>query len=378
MEMLMRMMLAALLGAAGLTAGGLPRANPEDVGLSAAALQAAVSVYQEAVERDEHRGAVILVARRGKVVLHEAVGWRDEARKEPMRKDALFKMASNTKPTIATAILMLAEEDKLELNGLVRQHIPAFDNYRSGWIQIRHLLSHTSGFRIEPIFLLPMAPGTTLLKEVAKFGEIGAEEIPGTTYSYSNPGFNTLGALVEKASGMPLDQFLAQRLYAPLGMSDSLNHESKADRSRMSVVWKKDDHGGWVPAWKPDDEPDYPIVRASGGMISTAEDYVRFFQMWLNGGILDGKRLLKEESVKAAWTPAPNTATGPEDARREYGYGFAHYPDGGWGHSGSDGTFGVAYPEDELIVLLFGQTRSPTLGDLNSRALAMIKAGVRD
>ena len=253
MRLLVPGSLAAVFSAALLTAGGLPRATPDDVGMSAAGLEAAVSVYQEAVDRDEHRGAVLLVARRGKIVLHEAVSRRDvdrnppmrnqPMRDPPMRKDTLFKMASNTKPTIATAILMLAEEGKLGLADPVRKHIPAFDNYRSGWIQIRRLLSHTSGLRIEPIFVLPMAPGTTLAAEAAKFGEIGAEELPGASFAYSNPGYNTLGALVEQAGGQPLDRFLAERIYQPLGMHDSLNHESKADRTRMATVWKADDKG---------------------------------------------------------------------------------------------------------------------------------------
>ena len=366
-----------LVFAVTLNAGGLPTAEPEEVGLSAPVLEAAVDLYRQAIERDEHRGAVILVARRGKVVLHEALGWRDVARKDPMRKDTLFRMASNTKPTIATAILMLAEEGKLELSDPVRKHLPSWDNYRSGWIQVKHLLSHTSGLRISSIFLSPMEPETTLLKEAAKFGEIGAEELPGTTYSYNNPGFNTLGALVEKASGMPLDEFLQQRLYQPLGMTKSLNHESKADHSRMATVWKPKDSGGWEVAWKPGDAPDYPIVRASGGMISTVEDYVRFFQMWLNGGELAGKRLLSKKSVQSAWTDAPNTRSESGGAARAYGYGFAHSADGGWGHGGSDGTFGVIYPEQEMIILLFGQTRSPKLGELNAQVLQVIRSAVQ-
>lgn len=371
-------LLICLAFAVTLQAGGLPKAKPAEVGLSAPVLASAVALYREAVERDEHRGAVILVARRGKVALHEAVGWRDLNRKDPMRKDSLFRMASNTKPTIATAILMLAEEGKLDLSDPVRKHLPSWDNYRSGWIQIRHLLSHTSGLRISSIFLEPMAPNTTLLLEAAKFGEIGAEEIPGTTYSYNNPGFNTLGALVEKASGMPLDEFLKTRLYDPLGMADSLNHESRADHSRMSVVWKERQGGGWEAAWKPGDPPDYPIVRASGGMISTAGDYARFFQMWLNGGELDGKRLLSGSSVEAAWTDAPNTQQVSGGASRGYGFGFTHSADGGWGHGGSDGTFGVIYPDEEMIVLLFGQTRSPSLGRLNEQVLEVIRSAVTD
>lgn len=360
-------LLLGLAFALSLQAGGLPTATPEEVGLSGPALEAAVDIYREAIERDEHRGTVILVARKGKTVLHQALGWRDVERKDPMRADTLFKMASNTKPTIATAILMLAEEGKLELTGVVRKHIPSWDNYRSGWIQIQHLLSHTSGLRIGSIFLQPMDPDTTLLKEAAKFGEIGAVEIPGTTYSYNNPGFNTLGALVERASGRPLDAFLQERIYQPLGMGDSLNYEAKADQSRMATVWKAKKGGGWEVAWKPGDGPDFPIVRASGGMISTAADYARFLQMWLNGGELDGRRLLSEESVDAAWT-----------AKLEgYGYGFRQVEGGGWGHGGSDGTFAAVYPEQEMVVLLFGQTRSPKLSELNGQVLRVIRSAVK-
>jgi CubicO group peptidase (beta-lactamase class C family) len=369
-------MLACLILAATLQAGGLPVSEPAAAGMSGPVLDAAVEIYREAVERGEHHGAVILVARRGRTVLHEAVGWRDRDHKLPMQKDALFKMASNTKPTIATAILMLAEEGKLDLRDPVRTHIPAWDNYRSGWIQIHQLLSHTSGLRISPIFLEPMSSDTTLLKEAAKFGEIGAVEIPGTSYSYNNPGFNTLGALVEKASGIALEEFLRQRIYQPLGMTDSYNHEPKVDQSRMSAVWKPRDGNSWEVAWEPGDGPDFPIVRASGGMISTAADYVRFFQMWLNGGELDGKRLISRESAKAAWEVAPGSEHESDGRRRHYGLGFFHYEDGGWGHGGSDGTLAVAYPEQDLIVLIFGQTRSPKLGELNRRVLTVIRSAV--
>jgi len=189
-----------------------------------------------------------------------------------MKKDTMFRMASNTKPVIATAISMLVEADKLSFDDNVRKYIPSFDSYRSGFIKIRHLLTHTSGFRIHSLFLNPLmekseqhpdAPNLQL--EVARFGEVGAEEIPGTTYEYSNPGFNTLGALIEIASGQELEVFLKERIYKPLGMIDSYNHEiaEKLDGklNRMLVVYDKTNEG-WNARWKPGDPPTLPFVRA--------------------------------------------------------------------------------------------------------------------
>lgn len=257
-------------------AGGLPSASPRAVGMDAATLDAALAIYERAVASDKHRGVVLLVARRGQVVLHDALGYQNFDAKIALKKDGLFRMASNTKPVVATAVLMVAEEQKLALADNARKHLASFDNYRAGWIQVRHLLSHTSGLRVGPIFLQPVLPNPTLQKEAARFGEIGAENPPGTTYSYNNPGFNSLGAVIEAVSGKPLEHFLKQRVYDPLGMRDSSNHESRADQGRMSTVYSRDDTGTWKVEWKPGDEPDYPFVRASGGMISSAADYARF------------------------------------------------------------------------------------------------------
>ena len=191
----------------------------------------------------------------------------------------------------------------------VRKHIPSFDNYRAGFIQIRHLLNHTSGFRIGTLFLQPyMQPSAehpdapNLKLEAARFGEVGAEVLPGTSYSYSNPGYNTLGALVEIASGQSLESFLDDRIYTPLGMDDSYNHElpEKLDGKldRMGAVYYERRNGEWVPGWEAGDRPQVPFVRASGGMISTAADYAIFCQMFLNGGVYDGARILAEATVE--------------------------------------------------------------------------------
>jgi CubicO group peptidase (beta-lactamase class C family) len=361
--------------------------TPADVGMDPDILNAGVKLFEKAVARDELRGVVLLVARNGKVVLHDAIGWRNKEQKLPMEKDTMCRMASNTKPVIATAISMLVEQKKLNYDDNVRNYIPSFDNYQSGFIKIRHLLTHTSGFRIYSLFMNPLmekseahpdAPNLRL--EAARFGEVGADEIPGTTFSYSNPGYNTLGALIEIASGENLEQFLKEKIYKPLGMNDSYNHEiaEKLDGklNRMSVVYDKTKEG-WNARWKPGDPPDFPFVRASGGMISTAWDYAIFCQMFLNKEIYNSKRILKPETV--ALMTSPQTASiysEQEKAERDsfYGYGWSVSKDGVFSHGGSDGTFAWVDPNRQIIGLVF--TQSPGGKNPRDKFMELVKIAI--
>jgi CubicO group peptidase (beta-lactamase class C family) len=348
----------------------LSTGDPDEVGLSSAILDAGVELYREAIAAGHLVGAVLLVAKDGKVVLHEALGWRNKGRDLPMEANTMFRMASNTKPPVATAISMLVADGKLEYDDPVRDHIPSFDDYRSGFIQIKHLLSHTSGFRIPTLFLQPYMQASaehpdapTLQLEAARFGEVGAEVLPGSSYSYSNPGYNTLGALVEIASGQPLEEFLDNRLYTPLGMNDSYHHEvaEKLDGKldRMGAVYYSQEGGEWVPGWEPGDPPQVPFVRASGGMISTASDYAIFCQMYLNGGVYGGERIIREETVRLMTTTAflaGGEAEPDRGVRVGYGFGWSVDPDGTFSHTGSDGTGAWVDPNHDLIVLVFTQT----------------------
>lgn len=352
---------AAPAAAQGVT---LTRGTPHDVGMSPAVLEAGVGLYREAVERGELVGAVLLVARNGKVVLHEAVGSRDWEANLPMERNTMFRMASNTKPVIGTAVAMLAERGKIRYADPVRKFIPSFDNYRSGFITVDHLLSHTSGFRINTLFLEPYlskspehpdAPSLRL--EVARFGDVGATVTPGTTYSYSNAGYNTLGALIEIVSGKALEVFLRDEIYRPLGMVDTYNHEvaNKLDGKlyRMGAVYYTRKDGKWVAGWKPDDEAQVPFVRASGGLISTAWDYATFLQAFLNGGSYGAATLLKPETVRlmtSVHTPPVPGSTGG------YGYGWRLDGNGIYSHGGSDGTFAWVDPGRNIIGLVFTQT----------------------
>ncbi len=360
-------LLGALACAPVLSQTTLRTGSPDEVGMSESILRSGITLFEEAVAADDLRGAVLLVARQGVIVLHEALGWRDVGRQEPMEKDTLFRMASNTKPVVAAAVMTLVDENKLALDDNVRQHIASFDNHRSAYITLRQLLSHTSGMRIGPIFYTPLTPRSaehpdapSLQLEVNRFGEVGAEIVPGTSYSYSNPGFNTLGALIEIGSGSSLGDYLRQRIYEPLGMSDSSNHESVADNSRMSAVFTRGRRGGGLRArWSPGDTPDYPFVRASGGMISTAPDYVIFCQMFLNGGTYGGTRILSEASVRAATSPQTRhiyTAEQLPGVNSFYGLGWSVAADGTYSHGGSDGTYAWVDPNREIIGIVFTQT----------------------
>ena len=361
--------------------------KPSEVGMDATILEAGVNMYRKAIERDEVRSAVILIARKGRVVVHEAFGWKDKERGIPLKKTAMFRMASNTKPVVATAVAILAEQGKLRFGDPVHRHIKSFDNANASEITLRHLLTHTSGFRIKPIFFKPLIeksskhPDAPSLKlEVDRFGEVGAAEPIGKSYSYSNAGFNTLGAVVEINSGKPLEIYLDQLIYEPLRMDDSYHHEvaDKLDGKleRMSVVYYKRD-GKWIQGWKPGQSPKYPFVRASGGMISTAMDYAIFCQMYLNGGVYGGKRILKTETVKLMTTPYTELLYTPVQKSKQayyYGYGWRVHKDGVYGHTGSDGTAAWVDPKNQLIVLAF--TQSPAGSKLRDRFFKLVQLAV--
>ena len=339
----------------------LTHGSAASVGMDASLLDEAARLYRDAVDRGDLKGAVLMVARRGVVVLHEAVGWRHEAYRLPMEPDTLFRMASNTKPVIGTAVLILQEDGRLSLDDRAAEHLESFDNVRSRDITIRQLLSHASGLRVRPIFYPFDSDETpTLLGAVAKFGAEGPEVEPGTSYSYNNAGYNTVGAIIEVASGMPLEDFLRARIYGPLGMADTLNHEDEAKLHRMATVYRgrRGDDGGVVfrQGFTPGDPPDFPVVRASGGMISTAPDYARFLQMFLNRGRYADAQILSEDSVTAA--TRGYIASG---RRTTYGLGWQIAPDGAYSHSGSDGTMGWVDPTREIIGMVL--TQSPGGGN---------------
>lgn len=345
----------------------LSYARPGDVGIDQRRLEEAVSLVQRSIDSDELRGAVLLVARRGKIVLHKALGHRDLERKIPMLKETEFRMASNSKAVTAAGILLLVQEGLVQLDDPVSVYLPAFEKRNSRPITIRQLLTHTSGLRISSLFLSPLLDhnesdadqhgGSQLVREVSRFGEIGAEVEPGTTYSYNNAGYNTLAGVIEAITGS-YREHLRRELYVPLGMRHSCNHESESDHSRMSSVFRMRRDGNWDVRWKPGDEPDWPFARGSGGMVSTAVDYATFCHLLLNQGVFKGRQILDPTLVHQATNPQGDYIA----AGKSYGLGWVvkNAGDRFW-HTGSDGTFVWIDPKRELIGMVLTQTQATNL-----------------
>ena len=369
MRNLLSLLLISIVPAGILQAAPPELTDPARVGMSAGKLEEGVTMFKEAIAADDLRNVVLLVARNGKTVLHEALGWRNKEKDLPMQKDNLLRMASNTKAAVATGILILAEENRLDLDDPVGKHLPAFDNEQYRPVTLRHLLSHTSGMRIKTLFLDPLVEpkeghpdARTLQLEVNRFATIGPQFPPGTTYSYNNAGFNTLGAVIEVVSGQLLDKFLAEHIYQPLGMNDT-SHRPPADQvDRMSVVYQRED-GTWSVRFRQGTEMRVPFVRASGGLVSTASDYSRFAHMYLGHGKLGRTRILTRSSVREATSHQSLHAYSQQQRSRRtsfYGLGWVTGLDGAFWHTGSEGTYVWVDPERRLVGMVLTQSPGGT------------------
>jgi len=287
-----------------LAAASLPTAKPEEVGLSTERLQRIHEMVMRHVEARDISGAVTLVARRGRVIHFEAHGLMDIEAKKPMTRDALFRLASSSKPITAAAILMLMEEGKLKLTDPVAKYIPEFQNSKVALETVRgavpmsdqapargdryylvpanhdiiiiDLLTHTSGLATGGIanadfqsLLKSRKPADTLADFIPRLGTLPLDFQPGTEWRYSGlAGFDTLGRIVEVASGLPLDQFLRQRLFEPLGMNDTWFKVPEKEAARMANIYRKTPNGLEKGAPLAIGTPVY--FSGAGGLTSTA------------------------------------------------------------------------------------------------------------
>jgi CubicO group peptidase (beta-lactamase class C family) len=348
-------------------------ATPHEAGLSEATVRSAVAFYRDAIDKGKAAGAVLLIARHGKVVVHEAFGLRDVQARSPMERTAMFRMSSNTKAVTAAAVALLADRGRVRFTDPVRVHIPSWNNRRARAITIHQLLSHTSGIRIDALFAprwiqWPWSGPPTLRTETDRIGRVGAEASPGGSYFYTNAGYNAMGGLIEAISGRPLEVFLRDEIFRPLGMSDSYSIEGaeklEGKSPRMGPTYVPGERGGWTVTWRPGDRPEVPFARGSGGLVTTAWDYAVFMQMLLNGGIYGDVRLLRPETVRAMLTV--HTPSGA----RGYGYGWGINDDGIFTHSGSTGTYAWGDPHRGIIVVAFTQT--PPASDLRSQLMEIL------
>jgi CubicO group peptidase (beta-lactamase class C family) len=324
MTRLAQLLLLALLGiplqAPGAQGQGLPVAPPESVDLSASGLARLDSAMRAYVETGKLPGIVVAVARNGKLAHWKAFGLRSIEHNDPMEPDDLFRIYSMTKPVTSVAMMLLVEEGRVGLEDPVAKYLPAFagvtvwspDGPRAPRrpMTIRDLLRHTSGLTyglfgetpadsayrkagvMEPRWSL-----TELMDQLARLPLVGH---PGEIWNY---GFSTdvAGRIIEVVSGMPLDRFFTQRIFAPLAMTDTFFEVPPAKRSRLTGYYAVT--GGRPALLDSPDTGSYtrppPLLSGGGGLASTVPDYMRFAQMLLNGGELDGVRLLRPETVAA-------------------------------------------------------------------------------
>lgn len=305
------------------------------------------------VDSNTLAGAVMLVASKDKVLGLETVGWSDLAAHQPLKTDALFWIASQSKPMTAAAFMMLVDEGKVSLDDPVEKYLPEFKGQMlvverdaehvllrkpAHPITVREILSHTSGLPFSSPMEQPTLDGLPLRDAVRSYAMGPLQFAPGSKYQYSNAGINTAGRIIEVVSGLPYEQFMDERLFRPLGMKDTTFWPDAKQVKRLTKSYKPN------PAKTGLDETTvtqlrYPLSdRANrypmpaGGLFSTARDTARFCQMILNGGTCEGKRLLSEAAVQEL----TKRQTGP-DLKDSYGLGFAVGVD--WcGHGGAYAT----------------------------------------
>lgn len=376
----------------------LPRAQPEEVGLSSERLKQLDGALRSYVDDGKLAGNVLLVARRGKVVYLQAFGQRDREARSPMQTDSIFRIASQTKALVSVGIMVLVEQGKILLNDPLSKFIPEFKDSTvavpkegGGYdvvkakrpITIRDLLTHTSGIgygtgvaedkwkaagiggwyfadRKEPI-----------AATVARMGALPNDAQPGEKWVYGY-SIDILGVVIEKASGKPLDEFLRTTITDPLGMKDTAFYLPPAKRDRLTTVYSATEGGGKLERTpnaggmvSQGAYADGPRVSFSGGagLLSTAGDYGRFLQMMLNGGELDGKRILSRKSVELMLSDHLRNVFFREG--EGMGLGFSLVKDlGARGQPGSVGEFGWggayhsqywADPKEQIVVVYLTQ-----------------------
>ena len=396
--------------------------SPISQGMSPERLERIDNFLQTEITNGNLPGAVALIARNGKIVFHKAYGTSSAQNEKPMEKDAIFRIASQTKAITATAVMMLWEEGKFQLDDPISQYIPEFGKAQildtfiekdstyttkpaENQISIRDLLTHTSGIgygvidgdeRFKKIYAkagitdLFTTENITIEESVTKLAKLPLHHEPGEQWTYSE-GLDVLGYFIEIISGKSFDEFLEKHIFEPLGMEDTGFYQPDAKASRLVEVQTKKD-GKWSKYPITFYDTDYPIKGAKAffsggaGLSSTAKDYATFLQMYLNGGELNGKRLLSRTTVYSILSNQIGTIW---DGDKDYGLAFEIVNKKGAiaGGQGSKGTFGwggyfntqyFADPQENIIGILMKQTQGPVNDDTGWKFRQMVFASIDD
>ena len=416
---LVLLLAVALFAAPALTAKDLPRAAPEAVGLSAERLARLTEAMQGYVDDGRLAGAVVLVARRGQVAYFRSFGHRDIESSSPMADDAIFRIASQTKAIVSTGVMLLQEEGKLLISDPVGRYLPECARTHvavardgggyevvdaRGRITIRQLLTHTSGvsYGNGPASDRWEAAGIQgwyfadreerVGNTIARVATLPFDAHPGEQWIYGY-SIDILGALVEAVSGQPLDEFLRTRIFEPLGMEDTHFYLPFEKRDRLTTVYsatndgleRAPDRGRQIGQGAYIDGP-RASFSGGAGLLSTATDYARFLQMMLDGGELEGERLLSRKTVELMTTN--HLTDQPFRPGQGFGLGFSIVEDvGARGLPGSKGEFGWggAYhstywvdPVEELVVVYLTQLIPARGLDDQGRLRALVYQAIED
>jgi CubicO group peptidase (beta-lactamase class C family) len=385
----------------------IARVTPEAAGLSPARLREATALLNRYVAEHRIAGAVVAVARRGKIGYLEAVGVQDLQTRAPMTERSLFRIYSMTRPITAVAVMMLHEEGRFELDDPVARFIPEFQKVVVAGepgasprpparpITVRDLLLHTSGLnaRTSDIYQREQVRSRTITMAqfIANLVRVPLMEDPGTRYRYSE-GTTVLGRLVEIWSGQPFEEFLAARIFRPLRMTDTMFWAATPDqRARLATVYGPAPGGGLVPV-ETETLPftERPtLIEGAVGLLSTAPDFLRFSQMLLNHGALDGVRLLRPKTVDMMTTNGLSQAV-QQTRGTSMGWGLANVQvvldevagdRSNMGEYGWDGTAGTIFWVDPLkgmVTVLMTQSAPSNPDQIRQRFKAVVHQAVID
>ncbi|MGA2273890.1 MAG: serine hydrolase domain-containing protein [Bryobacteraceae bacterium] len=396
--------LALMMAAWPLAVAAQPLAKPEDAGMSSERLKRIHESIQRHIDAGEICGAVTLVARRGHVVHFEAHGLMDIESQKPMQKDTIFRLASMTKPITGVAVLMLVEEGKIRLSDPVSKFLPAFRDMKVAMprerpvgsapapgaaepefylvpanreITILDLLTHTSGLvsgglgAAQVPKLAPRGPADTLANYVPKLATIPLDFQPGTQWAYSGlAGPDTLSRIVEIVSGQTYDEFLRTSIFEPLGMKDTFFYPPGDKRPRLVTLYRRNPNG-LAKDPNQDGFSSKTYFSGGGGLMSTAADYLQFGQMLLNGGELNGKRLLSPRTVELMASNHVGDMFNGKLGRPAHGLGFGlivqvvednvaaglRVSNGAFGWDGAFGTQVWVDPKEKMVTLIMIQTQ---------------------
>ena len=381
----------------------LPTASPESVGLDSNRLKEASALLNRYVADRKIAGAVASVARRGKVAYLEAAGFQNLESRTPMTERSLFRIYSMAKAVTAVSAMILHEEGKFDLRDPVSKYLSEFKNVRVladpdgrsrppvSEITVADLLLHTSGLSHRTSELYRTAKvrsrSITLPQFIANIVRTPLMEDPGTRYRYSE-GTTVVGRLIEIWSGKPLDVFMKERVFDPLGMVDTGFWAQPEQRTRLTTVYTAEPGAG-LKAYEIEEVPftERPaLLEGAVGLLSTVPDFMRFSQMLLNRGELNGARILSAKTVDLMTSnglPAPVLRA----RGGGMGWGLANVnvvvdpsvidgsPNAGeYGWDGSAGTIFWIDPKDEMVTVLMTQSSPANPDSLRQRFKALVTA----